>query len=356
MPDEKTIRGFFWQILMATGGVAAFIFWILSITANGFFNFFSDQPAVQLFPFALVVCVALFVLVHKFVGGYSKNKALYFGVGVICMVVLAITSLCVHIRTSQNRQREAERRQDQTNLAEIPKGFSDMKEELKNLAVLLKSNGTSTNQSDYVVFPGIGFHAVLRLNGVIPNRPNYILDWGESAISNRMSLFILPDQSLRLRIIDPNGDSYSVMVKPRFDTFTFHSLMFIVCEFGNAGDESFLRIIINGRVVAYQQYPELGNFNPDPLKMRQGEIGADIDRKNGSAMTIEYYETAKGTFDRKMRDEIMNAIADLLSRIKPNEGGWTFNGNGSMEFGDGGPVVHPRGDAEFQPRLFNPTN
>jgi len=348
-PLVKTPRELIERILIVAGGGCAVVFLVLGITTNGFFNFFSNDPFIHLFPLAGCVCVLIFLGLHKFAGGYNQNRGLYLSAAVVCLGILATAFLFASERTSQNRKAESERKGLLEDATLTRQDISEVKDLLKGLA------HAPTNELDDVGFPGIGVHIFLRINGLIPNRLNYIFDCGESAQSNRMSLYLLPDKSLCLRVTDQDSNQYSVKVQPRFDTFTFHSLLYIVCDFGNAGDESFLRIIANGKTVAYQRYSGLKNFHPNTDKMRRGVIGADIDRKNGGAITIESYASFHEVLNNKMRNDFLWIVNQFFSEAKPDEGGFILKGNGGMDQRIG-PDLTPFGDVEYRARLFNSTN
>jgi hypothetical protein len=108
------------------GGILAGALWILSLATNGFYNFFSDQPAIQLLPFALVLCIVILAALHKYTGGYSKNEWSYRIVGIVCLGIMAFTSVRVYVRTSENRSADAERKEEHAVITNIPGQFSNL--------------------------------------------------------------------------------------------------------------------------------------------------------------------------------------------------------------------------------------
>lgn len=77
---------------LACLSVGTVIVWCLSFTGNGLFNFFSDSPAFQLWPFAICVCFCLVFGVFRLVPA-SKSFLRYglaiAGVLVVCLVTSA---------------------------------------------------------------------------------------------------------------------------------------------------------------------------------------------------------------------------------------------------------------------------
>ena len=57
--------------------------------------------------------------------------------------------------------------------------------------------------------PGVSVCVVSRINGLVLGRPNYIFDFGESQETNRISLFLKPDQALWFRVVDQESNSFS---------------------------------------------------------------------------------------------------------------------------------------------------
>ena len=284
---------------------------------------------LQLFPFALVVCVALFVLVHKFVGGYSKNKALYFGAGAVCIIILTVTSMCVHVRTSQNRQAQGEHREDRTNLAEIPQGFSDIKEEFRNLGALVTNPATShmtdqdkaeiaeavkltlanldQNKNNTNFFdlrrPGFSILMVLKLGNPIHGRDNFIFDCGQNVESNRISIFLDSNTNLCFSVTDREAKPLVIKVRPALDTFQLGSLFYFLCEYGSVQDFSSVRMVINGMEVAEinQTTPIIMSY---PVIVGTMVLSSNLNHQNGGVFGADtiavFHETVDNANAKKL--------------------------------------------------------
>jgi hypothetical protein len=74
-----------------TGGMA--IAWFLSASTNGVFNFLSESPAFQLYPFCIALCVSAFYVIATM--GLKRAWLLAFVWGPGCAALLFFTESCV---------------------------------------------------------------------------------------------------------------------------------------------------------------------------------------------------------------------------------------------------------------------
>ncbi len=122
----KAVRSVFSSIVIAAGGILVVMVWLLSVTANGFFGFFSENPAVQLFPISLVLCLIIFVAIHRFVGTYKKNKPWYNVATLLSVAIFTTASLLVQQRRSEDRHLAAQRKQDHDIITSVPSRFDEL--------------------------------------------------------------------------------------------------------------------------------------------------------------------------------------------------------------------------------------
>jgi len=214
------------NILAGAGGLLVCALWILSVATNGPFNFSSDQPAIQLFPWALFFCIVIFATLHRFIGGYSKNKGWHLSAGIVCLGVMAFTSRLVYVRTSENRSAAAERKQEHTVITDIPGQFSKLRADMsaKSENAIVQPDyieGTRVTHSDLgYMFPyGYGIIYLnrdkrLKYEVFKTGKTEWVLDWDkvkiEPDVSKQIVHWSVPIVETKITKV-PNGNAFKMV-------------------------------------------------------------------------------------------------------------------------------------------------
>jgi len=159
----------------------------------------------------------------------------------------------------------------------LQKDHEELKSDYESLKIQYIQTG---NIADTTSLPGISISLLLSIPNQKKSKEKYILDYGESISRNRISIYLDADDRLTFRIIDSSSNHYSAKIDNKKFTLR-NKLCYILCEYGESGNSSFIRILINGETLAY-------NFaNPKidithVLGLRNGVVGADLKRKHHS--------------------------------------------------------------------------
>ncbi len=167
-------------------------------------------------------------------------------------------------------------RQSKNEIAEIHQTLDEYREQLEELKHLVVNNlelnpsllGTKTSN-------GIGYNLLLTLYKDTNYKNKYIIDEGESISKNRFSIFLDNNNNLNFRVIDQFNKQYRIKIKKNLRTFEFNKLFYLICEYGNNGDSSFIRIIINGNLVANKKIKSQINTE-DILGLNNRIVGANL--------------------------------------------------------------------------------
>jgi hypothetical protein len=80
----------------------ALIGWILGVSTNGVFNFFSDSPAFQLYPFFWALCIGLTWLVARLVIIHNRPSWLFMVLAITCVTCLVAATKAVDLKKAQS--------------------------------------------------------------------------------------------------------------------------------------------------------------------------------------------------------------------------------------------------------------
>jgi hypothetical protein len=87
--------------LLVTG--AAFGGWCLGVSTNGVFNFFSDSPAFQLYPFCIALWILIPVFTTKFVVQNAWPPWSFMAASAICVTIFVGTSILVDRKEARSK-------------------------------------------------------------------------------------------------------------------------------------------------------------------------------------------------------------------------------------------------------------
>lgn len=129
---------------------------------------------------------------------------------------------------------------------------------------------------------GLAWYALVTVNKNTIQRRQYIADIGNSPYRNRWSVYLDEHSVLRFEVIDSNGVPYSISVPPGTHGFDFGVNIHVICEFGSSEKFSIMRILINNRTVAEQQFQFPINIKSD----FELTIGSDMGKELFGSFTL----------------------------------------------------------------------
>ncbi len=164
--------------------------------------------------------------------------------------------------------------------------------------------------------PGLQVCFFLGLGARVPDRDNFIFD-ARDTHGTRVSLYLDPQGTMFLRVLDGTR-SDEIHVAPGLDTgLIFGNLVQVTLAYGSTPSYSFLRLVINGKEVGYgRKIPALRA----PVSDMDVVFGADIERRNGSVISVGLMTVYSGTLsltDEKINFGIMNNIYAAKSPAGP---------------------------------------
>jgi len=83
--------------------VAAFAGWCLGVSTNGVFNFFSDSPAFQLYPFCFALWIFIAAFTVKLVLRYEDVPWLFMIATALCVTIFVGTSILVDRKEARSK-------------------------------------------------------------------------------------------------------------------------------------------------------------------------------------------------------------------------------------------------------------
>jgi hypothetical protein len=146
------------------------------------------------------------------------------------LIILMIITLCL-VYWKDERD-EAQRKKDK----------EDFMSEVRSLKIVIDSLSVDPAER---VSEGYGISGILMANEVLDNKRKFIYDVGETLDKNRASIYVDADNNMVFRIIDDNGETYSVKATPNFLTYKKNAFYFLYCDIGYSKDYSFMRIYLD---------------------------------------------------------------------------------------------------------------
>ena len=159
---------------------------------------------------------------------------------------------------------------------------------------------------------GISVKGILTVNDVVAKKRKFIFDSGERDDKNRMSLYLDYDNNLVFRIIDDNGETFSVEAPQTFLTFKLNAAYFICCDAGISDKFSYMRIFLDDKEIARQEFH--APINLFSKNMSNIIVGADMHHQNNGKFTMSHISVGKN-LKRKTITSIMNDLATFLQSM-----------------------------------------
>jgi hypothetical protein len=132
-------------------------------------------------------------------------------------------------------------------------------------------------------FPGISFQALIRLNDISDNNRKYLVDFGKINES-RFSIYISSDNVFTFSFIDAKDEPHLIQMPIGTNGIPFGKLFYLTCELGIDGQNTLLRMLVDGKEIKFIQLPfkvDLGKID-----VRGGVIGADLNGNNGASFDM----------------------------------------------------------------------
>jgi len=172
----------------------------------------------------------------------------------------------------------------------------------------------------------------------------YIYDSGEK-LSNRISIYLDWKNNLVFRVIDNESKLWELCVD--YDKTLFNEYYIFYFEIGTSSDYSFMRIILDDKVIERQSYNYNINFI-DPIKVNKDFVlGADINLSNNGKFYITELAKLKSTVtnekiyriknDMQKKEQLKTLFFNGTNYFKSNT---MKNGNYNLEsLENEGPIV-----------------
>jgi hypothetical protein len=154
---------------------------------------------------------------------------------------------------------------------------------------------------------GVAWYGLLTPHRVNTQKPKYVFDAGNDPAKNRWSIYLDEHNALHFEIFDSEGSSYSISVRHSTHGLNFESQCHVICEFGNSDNFSIMRILINNRTAAEQQF-QFPISIPSDLDFT---IGTDIEKKYFGSFTLAAVAIYKIVPTFRQRAAIFQAMLEL---------------------------------------------
>jgi hypothetical protein len=154
---------------------------------------------------------------------------------------------------------------------------------------------------------GVAWYALLTLHRDAVQKPQYIFDAGNTPSKNRWSIYIDKHSALCFEVVDSEGSSYSISVRPGMRGFHFDRTCHIICEFGNSDSFSIMRILVNNRTAAEQQF-QFPISIPSDLDFT---IGTDTEKQYFASFTLAACAIYKIVPNFQQRTAIFQAMLEF---------------------------------------------
>jgi hypothetical protein len=183
----------------------------------------------------------------------------------------------------------------------------------KAVANLKKSeNSAAFSDTNY---PGLAFVLFLKIESQTNSTTGYLLDIEGKAANSRVSLYVDANQNLCFKIIDEDSQSLLLKVPQGLDTFMFDNAFVLFCEYASATNSSFIRMNINGKVVAEKDLSQ--PFLSQPFifqKNGQGlYLGNDATLKSGARFYLSDLIIYTNTFTAKNKIDLLTYFNNKIN-------------------------------------------
>ena len=183
------------------------------------------------------------------------------------------------------------------------------------------------------IHKGVSLHFVLSIHRGKGRNRRYLYDLG-NAEKSRISLYLDPSDKLAFSLLDSYGEPYSIRVPPK--DLTFDTFIYLACEAGVFKNSSFLKMLIDGEQVAYQEIPThlaMLSSVESPLKSSKCVIGADLLGNNGSEIDIVELVEYPSTLTTKDLTQLLTYFKnkELKQYISYSENQWLYRPPGGND-------------------------
>ena len=135
--------------------------------------------------------------------------------------------------------------------------------------------------------PGFSFTAVIRIHDKVPERRQYIFSF-VSPGGSQVTFFLSKSERFTFSATDVHGEPYSLEVPLGGRGIPVEQFIYLACEIGVASDRSYIRILMNDKVLQYRIL-----YFPIDLGSRQWteHIGANIAGTDNGAFDLAEFGT-----------------------------------------------------------------
>jgi hypothetical protein len=143
--------------------------------------------------------------------------------------------------------------------------------------------------------PGFSFISVIELQDKNPGERQYVFDQSSPG-GGRVAFYLSRSEHFTFSVTDIHGEAYSLEVPLGRNGIPVGKFIYLLCEIGVASDRSYIRIMLDDRVLSYRilYFPiDLGGTK------WTGSLGADLNGRNNAAFALG----EAGIFDRTLSKE-----------------------------------------------------
>jgi len=165
--------------------------------------------------------------------------------------------------------------------------------------------------------PGFSFISVISIQPIVPRRRQYVFE-ASSPEGARVAFFLSASEHFTFTVTDVHGEPYSLEVPVGHNQvigifyeflcsigvdsdrcqkgIPVNEFIYLLCEVGIASDRSYIRIMLNDKVIQYRilYFPiDLGN------KQWRNRLGSDINGRNNGAFLLGEFGTFNVTVSKE---------------------------------------------------------
>lgn len=152
---------------------------------------------------------------------------------------------------------------------------------LENLQHSLNNSYISEKQ-----FFGSSFLILLKINLIKKGRDRFIIDLGDSERQNRFSIYLNTNDNLCFRVIDDEGNEFSITLPKTVKKIDSKSYFYLHCSVGCSENYSIMEMYINGVRIEKREF-KYRLFKNRGLSFNKRFFSCDLIKCNGSEVSFE---------------------------------------------------------------------
>lgn len=165
--------------------------------------------------------------------------------------------------------------------------------------------------------PGLSLESMVAIRRTGLERRQYLYDSGV-ADGERISEYISQGEIFTFSMTDAHGEQHSVVVPLGSAGIPYDEWNFLICELGIGVDSSFMRVVVNGKELAYSNFPERL-----PIKLHpeaKTYVGNSIKKNEGASFMIGFlaiYSSTLTSTEIKQNETVLKKTRPDLHHLAP---------------------------------------